>query len=71
MPQPKGVDAQALSIELVQKAFDLLGESRLAVDAQLDVGKPDSLKAYKDFQQVLLMAYNEGRRSAMETHSLS
>lgn len=71
MPQPKGVNSEALSIGLLQRAFELLGASRLAVDAQTDASQPESLKAFQEFQQVLLMAYNEGRRSEMETHSVS
>jgi hypothetical protein len=70
MPQPPGVDSEALSIGLVQKSFELLGASRLTVDAHPDLSQPESQKAAQEFQRALLMAYNEGRRSMLDVHSL-
>lgn len=70
MPQPPGVDPQAKAFELASKAFELNGSPELSVDAKLDGAPPESLWAFQDFQNALLMAYNEGRRSMMEQHTL-
>lgn len=71
MPQPKGVDPQSVAFDLATKAFELIGSPVLTVTAQLDIARPESVWAFQDFQNALLMAYNEGRRSALPSNSLT
>lgn len=54
---------EVISMGLAIKAFKIHGTDEFTVSAELDVTKPDSIKALQTFRAMLMMAYKEGQQS--------
>lgn len=56
-------DHSALTMGLAERAFRLIGRSRLDVSAVLSVNDPEGLRAFGQLESILLMAYQAGAAS--------
>ena len=60
-----------LPMKLATDAFKIIGTDKFEVSAELDARNPKSLMSYKLFQNILMMAYQEGQKNPQTNQALS
>jgi hypothetical protein len=55
-----------LTTALATRAFEMIGEDQFSVSANLSADNTESLRAFGVLESILLMAYQEGRKSALQ-----